>query len=342
MRTFLSSALALLLMGLGSHARAEMIYTAPPDLVATHAELVVQARVHLETRRATIVRALRGEVAGTIEILNLRDYASQGTVGDAPPPSSEAILFLDELDGRYYLVHTSSPAWIRPHASILYLPRDGKVLEYGQILSGVLQLMERKGATRETLDTELGAWLKAPRAKRIERPSLPASEAARLYAILDPFVDLHRREVVSEPHLQQLRKVLDGLETLVVDTTGELQRRSIEALLVLAQQWGPDQNRCGVTEARLVELLDRLGQDPFVEPCLDEIRSEAVSASRRAAAMLLRRIGGEPRQRAREVLLRILQSEDGTLRTEAYFAMRDLGYPKRAEETRRVPPSEER
>ena len=177
---------------------------------------------------------------------------------------------------------------------------------------------------------------------RIDRPSLPASDAKRLHDVIDPFVDLHRRAVVAEPQSGQLAAMLDGLQTLAVESEGELRRRSIEAMLVLAEQRGPEQKRREATESRLVTLLDRLGAKPFVDPLLDEIRSPAVSASRRTAAKLLRRIGGQPKQRARETLLGLLASDRSTLGTEAYYALRDLGYAAQAEEALHTLPSEER
>lgn len=321
----------VLLLLLCAPVAAERIYTAPTGIVATHAEIVVRARVDLETRRAQLLATYRGQAPETFVVRNLRDFADAPQMPGSRGTTQEAILFLDELDGRYYLVRTSSPAWIRPHAAILYLTRDGKVLQYGQLLSGVLRLAEMQHVTWKELERALAAWLAKPRAPTVERPSPKAEEGRTLYALIDPYVDLHRREVVAEPDPHRLVRVLAGLGQVASEQRGELRRRAIEALLVLAQQWGPDQSRRGMTEARLTRLLGHGGAEPFVEPCLDEIRSPAVCASRRTAARLLRKIGGEPQARAKAVLLEILAQDRRTLGTEAYYALRFLGFPGEAD-----------
>jgi len=333
--------IALLVLLVPSVARAALIYTAPPEAVVPHADLVVRGTLDLETGRIAVRKVYRGEapedglVVRNVEKVRALAAHAPGPLAD-DGPTDDAFLFLQEHDGRHYLVHTSSPWWIAPHAAIYYVRRDGRMLGFHQVInpgSPVLRpVREEEGPTAEVFEKKLAAWLDLPRVEREKRPAMSPEETRRFHELVDRVLDTHLRRAREQIAIEWVAETAEKLAAQAAATTGEPRDRRIEALLLLAEQKGADQSRHALVEKVLFGLLDEIGPEPFLEPVYRELRSVDVFSSKRTAALLLRRIGGEPVTRARRILVGlVVETDDISLVTSAYWALKYMGLEKDAE-----------
>lgn len=331
-------------------AHAAIIATASLDVVVSQSDHIVRGRVDLDRRTVEVSHVYRGEIASLVlHVSNLRQFGPLDDPlgrGERTVHPAEAILFLQELDGRYYLVHVGAPFWIDPHASICPIDdKDGSVLRYRQTINPGPVCLVREYENLGEFEAALAPLLASPCRQR-PSTSLTPAELDRFYLMIAPYIDFYRREPAPPSDLagwgatpyvdgadpDDLARFTRGLVAYVEESDGEARRRGIEALLILAYQTGPDRRRQGYVGGELLALLDRLGPEAFVDPLLAELRSDSYTASRDAAGPLLERIGG-PAAAEAEAILRdqVIRHRGANVGCSSYWVLRRMGRSAAAE-----------
>jgi hypothetical protein len=343
------------LVVLGTEAGAAIIPTAPLEVVVPRTDHIVRGTVDFEKRTVTIAHRYRGEIGDpVVRVANLRIFGPSAGPFSRDPDTAHpkgAILFLQELDGRYYLVHERVPEWIEPHSSAYYLSEKGPVQTYLQNINPGPVCLTDRYPNLAAFEEHLAGLLARTRPRPDRRgTSLNPEELDRFYETISPYVDYYRREVVRPGEAlahwnnsavidgrgeAELELFAEKLCVWVKETEGEARARGIEALLMLAEQSGPDQARRRHVQARLLALLGETGAEPFVPVLHAELASRDSYANRQTAAALLRRIGGPDADRAEAILRKtLLATWPGTVSTRCYWALRYLGREETAEKVR--------
>jgi hypothetical protein len=323
-------------------ASGAIIATQDPETVARHAHLVVRGTVDHDSRTVRVLKVYGGAVAPRrLTVVNLRKFGLSafpaGLRGRAMEGgascTTHAILFLTEIDQKYWLVETSSPSWVTPHSSIKYVTDKGKILGYHQRMNpGSVSLQPEKVSLAE-FEVAIERWLKARPAAPARRKALVGKERTAFWALVTPWMDFATRKVTRTPRPGwELSATLARFMTFIRVYDGEARNRGVEALLILGKRKSPGSLECRAgVESALAALAKNPGRKALEPVLLAELASLDVFAEKSLAGRTLVRLGPESAKAGQKILEGIIATSESSIEYHAYQALRSMGLSEAAE-----------